>query len=108
MCVCVCVCVLQSCPHSHSPSHRRYCDALIEIRHEITEIIEGRYGRDNNVLKNAPHTLIRTLDDGWDLPYPRSKAAFPLPHLGGTKMWPHSGRVDDVYGDKNLVTKLQR
>lgn len=60
------------------------------------------------MLVNAPHTLVNTLNDEWDKPYPRSKAAFPLPHLNGTKMWPHCGRVDDVYGDKNLVTKLKR
>jgi glycine dehydrogenase len=85
-----------------------YCDALIEIRAEITEIAEGRYSKDDNVLKNAPHSLIETLTDKWDKPYPRSKAAFPLPHLVGNKVWPTTGRVDDVYGDKNLVTRLPR
>lgn len=83
-----------------------YCDALIQIRHEIAEIIEGRYTKENNVLKNAPHTLVETLNDKWERPYPRTKAAFPLPHLLSNKMWPTVGRVDDVYGDKNLVTRL--
>mmetsp|Transcript_32791 Transcript_32791/g.99136 ORF Transcript_32791/g.99136 Transcript_32791/m.99136 type:complete len:999 (+) Transcript_32791:861-3857(+) len=83
-----------------------YCDALIEIRQEITEIAEGRYSKEDNVLANAPHSLVESLADKWDKPYPRSKAAYPLPHLVGTKMWPTVGRVDDVYGDKNLVTRL--
>jgi glycine dehydrogenase len=85
-----------------------YCDALIEIRAEITEIIEGRYTKDNNVLKHAPHTLEATMSDRWERPYPRSKAAYPLPHLVGNKMWPTVSRVDDVFGDKNLKTKLAR
>eukprot|EP00038_Savillea_parva_P029510 m.71596 g.71596 ORF g.71596 m.71596 type:complete len:993 (-) comp8720_c2_seq1:43-3021(-) len=83
-----------------------YCDALIEIRHEIMEIAEGRYSKEDNVLVNAPHSLVETLTDKWEKPYPRSKAAFPLPHLVGTKMWPTVGRVDDVFGDKNLITRL--
>mmetsp|Transcript_18037 Transcript_18037/g.25339 ORF Transcript_18037/g.25339 Transcript_18037/m.25339 type:complete len:997 (-) Transcript_18037:113-3103(-) len=84
-----------------------YCDALIEIRREITEIVEGRYSKEDNVLVNAPHSLPATLADNWDKPYPRSKAAYPLEHLVGTKMWPTVGRVDDVYGDLNLVTRLE-
>eukprot|EP00035_Acanthoeca_spectabilis_P036753 m.41486 g.41486 ORF g.41486 m.41486 type:complete len:992 (-) comp8218_c0_seq1:344-3319(-) len=83
-----------------------YCDALIEIKREIVEIQEGRYTKEDNVLANAPHSLVESLTDDWDKPYPRSKAVYPLEHLVGTKMWPTVGRVDDVYGDLNLVTRL--
>lgn len=78
----------------------RFCDALISIKNEIDEAEEGDT---NNVLKNAPHTLEMLTSDNWDLPYSRQKAAYPLPYLTDNKFWPSVRRVDDAYGDRNLI-----
>lgn len=78
----------------------RFCDAMISIRKEIEECtIEDK----NNVLKNAPHTLPMITTDNWDLPYSRGKAAFPLDYIMENKFWPTVRRVDDAYGDRNLI-----
>lgn len=81
----------------------RFCDALIAIRHEIAEIEEGLYPKDNNVLVNAPHTMNVVITDEWTLPYSREKAAFPVERLKANKFWPSVSRVDSAYGDRNLV-----
>jgi glycine dehydrogenase len=81
----------------------RFCDAMIGIRNEIREIENGEADRDENVLKHAPHTVRVVLSDEWSRPYSREKAAFPLPHLRFSKFWPAVSRVDDAYGDRNLV-----
>ena len=81
----------------------RFCDALIEIRNEIKEIEQGKADVANNVLKNAPHTAALVTADSWDKPYTRQKAAFPLPFVETSKFWPAVGRVDNAYGDRNLV-----
>jgi glycine dehydrogenase len=81
----------------------RFCDALIAIRQEIREIEEGKQPRDNNVLKNAPHTASVVTADTWDRPYSRDKAVFPLPWVRENKYWPTVGRVDNVYGDRHIV-----
>jgi glycine dehydrogenase len=81
----------------------RFCDALIEIRKEIEEIENGRTDKKENVLKNAPHTMQELTGDTWKHPYSRKKAAFPLPYLSQNKFWPSVGRVDNAYGDRNLV-----
>jgi glycine dehydrogenase len=81
----------------------RFCDAMISIRNEIREIESGEADKEDNVLKHAPHTTRVVLADKWDRPYPREKAAFPLPHLRFNKFWPSVSRVDDAYGDRNLV-----
>ena len=81
----------------------RLCDALIAIREEIREVEEGRADRENNVLKRAPHTAEALLDDAWDRPYGRSKAAFPLPWVRERKFWPAVGRIDNAWGDRHLV-----
>ena len=81
----------------------RLCEALIAIRQEIREIEEGRADRENNVLKHAPHTAEALLDDAWDRPYPREQAAYPLAWVRERKFWPAVGRVDNTYGDRNLV-----
>lgn len=78
----------------------RFCDALISIRKEIEE---AKADDKNNVLKNAPHTLAMLTADTWDMPYSREKAAFPLDYLHENKFWPGVRRVDDAYGDRNLV-----
>ncbi len=81
----------------------RFIEALIEIRNEIREVEEGRADRENNVLKHAPHTAQVVTADDWDRPYSRQKAAYPLPFVKETKFWPSVGRVDNAYGDRNLV-----
>ncbi len=81
----------------------RFCDAMLEIRSEIDEIINGSYEVDNNPLKNAPHTQGILVNDSWSLPYSRQKAAFPLKYLEENKIWPFVRRVDDAFGDRNLI-----
>jgi glycine dehydrogenase len=81
----------------------RYCDAMIAIREEIRAIEEGRADRDDNVLKNAPHTIAALCADQWSHAYGREQAAFPVPWLRAHKFWPPVARVDNTYGDRNLV-----
>jgi glycine dehydrogenase len=81
----------------------RFCDALIAIRAEITAIEAGQVDRANNLLKNAPHTLDDLVDAQWDRSYSREAAVFPTPALRGNKFWPTVGRIDQAYGDRNLV-----
>ncbi|BGP48274.1 glycine decarboxylase subunit P [Rhodotorula kratochvilovae] len=80
-----------------------FCDAMIKIRQEIEEIIEGKQPRDNNLITNAPHTQQVVIADKWDRPYTREQAAYPLPSLRQRKFWPGVSRVDDKHGDMNLV-----
>jgi glycine cleavage system P protein (glycine dehydrogenase) len=80
----------------------RFCDAMIEIRREIAEVEEGKADRTNNVLRNSPHTHQLLLDD-WTRPYSKEKAFFPLKYINADKYWPPVGRVDNVFGDRNLV-----
>jgi len=82
----------------------RFCDALIQIRKEIKDIEEGHIDRLNNPVKRSPHTLQQIFSSGWDRPYSREVAAFPAPFVhSDNKLWPSVGRIDDSYGDKNLV-----
>lgn len=81
----------------------RFCDALLSIKQEINDVISGACDSENNVLKNSPHTLDIVTNDVWDFPYSREKAAFPLPYLRKKKMWPTVRRVNDAYGDRNLI-----
>lgn len=81
----------------------RFVDALIEIRNEIREVEEGKADRENNVLTRAPHTAAVITSDHWDRPYSRQKAAYPLPFVRETKFWPAVSRIDNAYGDRNLV-----
>lgn len=81
----------------------RFCDAMISIREEIRAIEEGRADQSNNVLKHAPHTAAAVISDSWNRPYSREQAAFPAPWTREFKFWPAVGRIDSVYGDKNLV-----
>ena len=81
----------------------RFCEAMIKIREEIREIEEGKASKDVNLLKNAPHTAKTLITDSWTHEYNRSKAAYPLDSLYEDKYWPPVGRVDNVYGDRNLV-----
>ena len=81
----------------------RFCDAMLSIRAEILEIEGNQAEPMNNVLKNAPHTQYMICSDQWDFPYSRTKAAFPLSFVSENKFWPTVRRVDDAYGDRNLI-----
>jgi glycine dehydrogenase len=81
----------------------RFCEALTNIYEEIKEIEGGKSDKTDNALKNAPHTLLVIAADEWQHSYSRSKAAFPLPHLKEIKFWPTVSRVNNTYGDRNLI-----
>jgi len=81
----------------------RFCDAMIAIRAEIQAVIDGTADRRDNVLKNAPHTAAAVAADEWTHPYSREQAAFPLPFVRTHKYWPSVGRIDNPYGDRNLM-----
>jgi glycine dehydrogenase len=81
----------------------RFCDAMIAIRSEIQAVIDGKADPLDNVLKNAPHTASAVAADEWTHPYSREQAAFPLPFVKTRKFWPSVGRIDNPYGDRNLM-----
>ena len=81
----------------------RFCEALIGIRQEIQEIVDGVIGQEDNVLKNAPHTAAMVVSDTWTHSYSREKAAFPKPFVRAQKFWPSVGRIDNPHGDRNLM-----
>lgn len=85
----------------------RFCNALISIRKEIMEIENGKMDPHHNVLKGAPHPAALVMSDEWNKPYSREVAAFPASWVRASKFWPSTGRVDNVYGDRNLVCTLQ-
>ena len=80
----------------------RFIDAMIAIRAEIAQVESGAMPQEGNVLKNAPHTAASVVAGNWDHPYSREQAAFPMASLKAGKYWPSVGRVDNVYGDRNL------
>jgi glycine dehydrogenase len=81
----------------------RFCDAMIAIRNEIKQIELGQSDKNNNPLKNAPHTALSIASTDWPHPYTRETAAFPTPATKNYKFWPAVGRIDNPYGDRNLV-----
>lgn len=81
----------------------RFCDALLQIREEIREIEQGKYPKDNNVIVKAPHTAQVIMNDQWNSPYTREKAAYPLPYLRNNKYFAPVSKIDNAYGDRNLV-----
>jgi glycine dehydrogenase len=83
----------------------RFCDAMISIREEIRAIEKGKADRKDNVLKNSPHTIAALSADQWNHPYTREEAGFPTaaPWLRDHKFWPFVGRIDNPYGDRNLM-----
>jgi glycine dehydrogenase len=85
----------------------RFIEAMISIRKEIDEIVEGKADDKNNVIKNAPHTLCQLTAEEWDKPYSRAKAAFPQPCSKADKYWPPVTKIDDAFGDRNLVCTCQ-
>jgi glycine dehydrogenase len=80
----------------------RFCDAMIQIRAEIDEVVTGAVDRSDNVLKHSPHTAEAVSATEWNHPYSREQAAFPLPFVRANKFWPSVGRIDNPYGDRNL------
>jgi glycine dehydrogenase len=91
-------------PTESEPKHEldRFCDAMISIHAEIEAVASGKQDRQNNLLKNAPHTARQIASDKWDRPYSREQAAFPAPWTREHKFWPAAARIDNVYGDRNL------
>jgi len=81
----------------------KFADAMITIKQEIEDIIAGKYDKKNNPLKNAPHTAEMIASDNWNHPYSREKAAFPRPWIKQNKIWPAVARIDNAYGDRNLI-----
>ena len=81
----------------------RFCDTLIAIHGEMQRVADGQWPRDNNPLKHAPHTALVVTAEAWDHPYSREVAAYPAPWLREHKFWPYVGRIDNVYGDRNLI-----
>ncbi|PTU03454.1 glycine dehydrogenase (aminomethyl-transferring), partial [Pseudomonas sp. HMWF031] len=81
----------------------RFCDAMIAIRAEVARIESGESDRENNPLKRSPHTLAAVTNDHWERPYSRQEAAFPLPGQQQTKFWPAVARIDNAFGDRNLI-----
>jgi glycine dehydrogenase len=81
----------------------RFCEAMIAIRREIQDVIEGKADPKDNPLKNAPHTAAAVTADRWDHPYSRERAAYPAPFVRTKKFWPPISRIDNPYGDRNLL-----
>jgi glycine dehydrogenase len=81
----------------------RFADALIEIRKEIQEIVDGKCDKSDNVLKNSPHAIFHGTSDEWNHSYSRTKALFPLPYVRARKFWVPVGRINSSYGDRNVV-----
>jgi glycine dehydrogenase len=81
----------------------RFCEAMIAIRAEIAKVEQGVWPRDDNPLRHAPHTAATLLAGDWPHPYSREEAAYPLPSLRASKYWSPVGRVDNVWGDRNLT-----
>jgi glycine dehydrogenase len=81
----------------------RFCDALIAIRAEIQAVMDGKADARDNLLKNAPHTAEEVTSDTWSHPYSRAQAAYPLPFVRANKVWPAVSRIDNPYGDRNLI-----
>ncbi len=81
----------------------RFADALIQIRREMQEIIDGTSDKTDNVLKNSPHTVFHAMSDTWSHQYSRQKAMFPLPYVQEHKFWVPVGRIDSTYGDRNIM-----
>jgi glycine dehydrogenase len=81
----------------------RFIEAMVKIREEIREVETGKADRKNNLLKNAPHTAEMVASDSWDKPYGRTRAVYPASWLKENKFWPAVARIDNVYGERNLV-----
>jgi glycine dehydrogenase len=81
----------------------RFCEAMISIKSEIDEVVDGKVKADDSVLKNAPHTINLAVNDNWDFVYSRQKALYPLSWVKEHKFWPSVRRVNDAFGDRNFI-----
>ncbi len=81
----------------------RFIDAMVAIRAEIQAVVTGKADKKNNLLKNAPHTAEVIMSSEWMYPYSREEAAYPRAWVKDKKFWPSVSRIDNVYGDRNLV-----
>ena len=81
----------------------RFCTAMISIKNEIKDVMDGKLDAKDNPLKNAPHTALHVTSDSWSHPYDRKQAAYPAPWLEDHKYWPSVGRVNNAFGDRNLI-----
>jgi glycine dehydrogenase len=85
----------------------RFCDAMISIYQEVDAIAQGKFDPDNNLLKNAPHTAEVLIAGEWNRPYSREEAVYPVPWTKEYKFWPPVGRIDNAFGDRNLVCSCE-
>jgi glycine dehydrogenase len=85
------------------PELDRFADAMIRIRAEIARVADGTWPRDDNPLRNAPHTQADIVAETWDHPYSRREAVWPAPWLADAKVWPTVNRIDNAHGDRNLI-----
>ena len=81
----------------------RFCDAMLAIREEIDDVLDGKVAHADSPLHHAPHTHDVISSSNWDRVYSREVGAYPLPWVAANKFWPSVGRIDDTYGDRNLV-----
>ena len=81
----------------------RFCDAMVSIKKEIDGVVNGKFDPEDNPLKNAPHTALSIMNDNWNHKYSREIAAYPAAWLKDYKYWPSVGRVDNAFGDRNLI-----
>ncbi|MFL0792281.1 MAG: glycine dehydrogenase (aminomethyl-transferring), partial [Prochlorococcus sp.] len=81
----------------------RFCEAMISIRAEAAAIESGQSDAENNPLRRAPHTLAAVTADVWDRPYSRQQAAFPMEEQRRNKFWPSVARINNAFGDRNLI-----
>jgi glycine dehydrogenase len=81
----------------------RFCEAMVSIKNEINEVLDGEVVLEESVLKNAPHTLGLAVNDEWSFKYTRQKAVYPLEWVKDRKFWPSVRRVNDAYGDRNFI-----
>tara|TARA_Y100000741_G_scaffold165941_1_gene125468 strand:+ start:1263 stop:4073 length:2811 start_codon:yes stop_codon:yes gene_type:complete len=81
----------------------RFCDAMVSIKKEIDDVVNGKFDSEDNPLKNAPHTALSIMNDNWNHKYSREIAAYPAAWLKDYKYWPSVGRVDNAFGDRNLI-----
>lgn len=84
----------------------RFVETMNQIRQEIREVEDGKFTLEDNVMVNAPHPEYEAVADEWNHAYPRSKAIYPLPHVAGNKFWINVARIDEAFGDRNLVASL--
>ena len=81
----------------------RFCDAMLSIKSEINEVVDEKIKIEESVLRNAPHTISLIVSENWPFKYTRQQAVFPLPWVEAQKFWPRVRRINDAFGDRNLI-----